>query len=199
MKTNTPSLFQYLKNPFEYIAGAQALLFGFVFFLISIALGISFNARFDGLLNLHFVENTTAYQLIKDQAINALSLLVIFYIIAMILGTRQTRLIDLAGTILLAMAPFSLTPLLNINNVMYDTSMTMVKQAQSSTPMEGLNIGWLVFSLVIILLAIVWVVALMFQAYKICTNFKGSKLTLSFIIGLVTAAILSKSLVILIP
>ena len=197
-KTNNPTLLQYLKNPFEYIAGAQALIYGSLFLVLSIVLGIAFNARFDGLLNLHFVESTTAIQLVTDQLINYLSMVAIFFLVVQVLGAKQTRFIDLAGTLLLAMAPFSITPLLNINNIMYNTSMAMVNNLQSSHTTEGMNMGFLVFSLIIMLLTIVWMVALMFQAYKICSNFKGTKLTISFIIGLVGAAILSKYLVILI-
>ena len=64
---------KYVLNPFEYIAGLRALLIGLTGMALSIALGVIFDARFDGVLNLHFTEDSTFYQVVTDQCINYLS------------------------------------------------------------------------------------------------------------------------------
>ncbi len=195
-KSYTTSVLDYLKRPFEYIAGIQALLLGLLFLAVSIFLGVLFNARFDGLLNLHFVQETNISQLVTEQLINFFSLLILFFLIAKIIGARQARFIDLAGTLLLAMAPLSIMPILNYNELLFTASQGLLEQIQSSQPVESSITAIIVVTSLLMVLAIIYMVSLMFQAYKICTNFKGTKLIVSFMVGILSAAILSKFLII---
>ncbi|HBF18861.1 MAG TPA: hypothetical protein DDW81_02125 [Cryomorphaceae bacterium] len=185
---------KYVLNPFEYIAGLRALLIGLTGMALSIALGVIFDARFDGVLNLHFTEDSTFYQVVTDQCINYLSLCGVFYLLLSGLGARQTRFIDLAGTLLLAMAPVSILPIFNYNGILYQSSVQMIGQLQ--TPGSGKDVPAIVFVAGFCMLAVIaWTVALFYQSYKICSNFKGPKLIISFSAGLLLAIVISKYLI----
>src|SRR5690606_30700735 len=101
-----------LFNPFEKIAGKEALYAGIVIAVVA-ALIASFNStRFDGVIDLHFVFGDVPFSTaITDQLVNLGSLFISFYLTAVAFGARQTRPIDLIGTLAMARAPFLLAPL----------------------------------------------------------------------------------------
>lgn len=194
--SNQTNIVQYLKNPFEFIAGFKALGLGTAFLILSIVLGVIFNARFDGVLNLHFVGQVSFMNVVVDQLINFASVATMFYLVARIAGASGIRFIDVAGTQLLAMAPYSILPLLNYNNLLYSTSKVLMDQFTGRETGGDLNIGWLTISGIIMLMALIWMISLMYKAYKICSNFKSTRLVVSFVAALLLAVILSKYLII---
>jgi hypothetical protein len=183
-----------LFNPFEKIAGKEALYIGIAIAVIAAVIASLTSTRFDGVIDLHFVFGdvplTTA---ITDQLINLGSLFISFYLMAIAFDARHTRPIDLIGTLAMARAPFLLAPLVNITGIMSNFSRQFenpsAQQLAEITPNDLLPL--LPMLLVIIVLSI-WMIALSFNAWKVSTNLKGTKLIVSFIIGLITAEILSK-------
>ncbi|MCA1752138.1 MAG: hypothetical protein ABR572_10520 [Cryomorphaceae bacterium] len=183
-----------LFNPFERYAGIQALTAGVVIAVLA-ALGASFfQTRFDGVLDAHYnsgdVEFVTA---ISDQLINASCAFIIFYALSVILGARGLRPIDMLGTLMLARAPYVLMPLGNVGGYMSAHGEAVMKSIESD-PLNP-DLGPILAMLPVILLSIVlvaWMIALFFNAWKVCTNFKGVRLIGGFIAALFLAEVLSK-------
>lgn len=190
----------FLLNPFEKIAGQQALRYGIVIMLVSALLSILFNARFDGILDLHFTNVSPGWKVaFLDQAVNIISLFIAFFIVARLFGAKHTRWIDIIGTFALARAPYMLLPLLNFNNELGGYGERLLELI-SSTPYEELNSAdffewWMIPYFLILFLGLVWMVILYFYAFKVSTNLKGNKLIFAFIIGIFTAELISKLLI----
>jgi hypothetical protein len=187
-----------LKNPFIRYAGGKAVFIGLVILVASAGLASLFNLHYDGLLDAHYSPDSTPAFLnsILEQVINALSFLLVFYPIALMMGARNTRLVDLTGTYLVSRAPLLLLPLLNINQIMSNIGVQMIDNVQSGNDLMPKLSGndWLIFGLnaLIMIAAIALYIHFLFQAWRTCTNIKGTRLIISFISGLFTAEIISK-------
>lgn len=186
-----------LFNPFERIAGKEALAAGLTIALIAALFASFTSTRFDGVLDIHFVFGDVLFKTAAiDQLINLTSLFVVFYLLALAFGAKSTRPLDVIGTLALARAPFVLAPLANITGIFSKFSgqfeNTSADKIAEITPTDLLPLAPLL--LVIILLSI-WMIALSFNAWKVSANLKSTKLIVSFIIGLIAAEILSKTLI----
>jgi hypothetical protein len=183
-----------LFNPFEKIAGKEALAAGIVIAIISAFLATQTNTRFDGVLDIHFVSGDVLLKTAAiDQLVNLGSLFIAFYLLALAFGAKGTRPLDVAGTLALARAPFVLAPLVNTTGIFSKFSAQFESNSADKiaeiTPSDLLPLAPLL--LVIIVLSI-WMIALSFNGWKVSTNLKDTKLIVSFIIGLIAAEILSK-------
>jgi hypothetical protein len=190
------STFKFLYNPFVRYAGGQAVAYGIAISLLAAVLASVMCARFDGILDVHFVASPVSLSLaLIDQGCNALTLSVVFYSMALAAGARHTRFVDIVGTLLLARAPFVFVPLLNATGTFSDLS--RVAMAGALTQPEGLDLGNLLFIIplsLLMLLLVVWMVALMYHAYRVSTHLKSTRLVLSFIVAIILAEALSKYL-----
>ncbi len=189
MNKNKKNL-HYLINPLEYIAGLQALAIGFVLLVLGIFAAFLLNTRFDGVLNVHFGDSVSLYTAASDFSINFICATVCLYASAYVFGAKQTRLIDIAAAFLLAYAPLTLVPLLNIHNAGFNFGLSIQNGAALTTTHYLL----LFLMIVLIPLVLIWTVTILFKSYKTATNLKNPKLVISFLIGLITSLVASKYL-----
>lgn len=185
---------QYLFNPFIKVAGLKAFAIGTVFVAIAVLLAWQFNTKFDGVLNVHYggASNLQTHALMM--AVNIVSLVAVFYPLAMVLTKNRTRFVDILGTMTLACFPLVLAPLLNIgnyNSVIGDKIARQLQQQNLSFSLTTFDYVFLIACVVLIMLIIVWHVALLYRAYTVSTNLKGTKAVISFIGGLLVSSILS--------
>lgn len=183
-----------LFNPFERYAGLQALTAGAVIALLA-ALGASlFQTRFDGVLDAHYISGEVDFvTALSDQLINPACAFVTFYLLAVILGARGLRPVDMLGTLMLARAPYVFMPLANIGGYMSAQGEAVMKSVESD-PLNP-DLGPILAMLPVILVSLVlmiWMIALIFNAWKVCTNFKSARLIGGFIAALILAEALSK-------
>ncbi len=179
-------------NPFVKIAGLQALSFGALFIIGGALLAGFFNARFDGVLDLHFAPLKNFNQPLIDQILVWVSLVIVFYPLSLILGAKPI-FIDIAGTFALARLPFAFIPLVNATGFLSEFSekMKSIDMANPVLPISGLEIPLFIGLILVILVFMIWLVILYFNAFKTSTNLKGNRLIYSFISGILVAEILS--------
>lgn len=183
-------------NPFEKLAGFRALAIGMVALTVSVFMGTMFNARFDGLLNLHFVAKANLWQVLIDQLINLLSVSLCFYFIALILSLGKVRFIDVLGCNAFALSPMAILPVVNISGYWSDLSLEIAgKPDMTPRILSNLETGVMIFTVAVALVVLIWHVLWLYNGYKVSSGFKGNKLVYSFIAGLVGAILLSKYLV----
>ncbi len=181
-------LTNWLFHPFDRLAGFKALVLGLVFLALSVALVTWFKARYDGVLNLHFFETVSWSAVALDQILNALCLLVFLGGSNYLLSNRKPRLINLSGTLILAMAPMTLLPLQNANGALSDLSATVAQDPTAAlNVLQLISPAQLIFSTIFSLALLAYHVYLLFKAYQICGDFKGPKLGLSFALALLLA------------
>lgn len=177
-----------LFNPFIRIAGWQAFAIGFPIAIITSIVAAYSHLAFDGVLDAHSVENIDIKTSLILLFINVVSTVFVMYIAALIIS-KQTRFIDILGTMTLARAPlilaalagFLVTPIV-ANEIMKNP---MIVLSQS---------GFIPFTILLIL-ASIWMIVLTFNAFKTSTGGKGVKLLLTFVIAILAAEVLSKILI----
>jgi hypothetical protein len=185
MKAN--DLFRLLVNPFTRIAGWQALGLGLVLVAAMGLLGAASGVAFDGVFDMHLFKHSVG-QAFGYLAIGLVCIVAVLWV-AGLLSTRNFRFIDLLGTLALAKAPFLLTALAgffvtppDLSQIMHDPYV-MVR-----------NVPFLAM-MVLSFPVMVWSITLLFNAFKVSCGLKGSRLTVSFILGLVLAEFVAKLLI----
>ena len=179
---------RYIYNPFEKIAGWQALLYGLVFVVLSGWIGKQADLLFDGAIDAHLFKDVTYYQAFMQLFIDVVCVGVVMYLAGLFV-TKSFRFIDILGTMTLARAPFILLSLSGLFVTVPETADLLANPYQVFT-----NPGFLVF-IVLTFPVLVWVIALMYNAWKVSTGAKGPKMIAGFIAGLFVAEVISKILI----
>lgn len=174
----------FLFNPYRKIAGAKALMIGLLFALVTVAISPFSNAAFDGVLDFHKIrfENWWVYPALY--LISWIVLVLTFGIAAILFSKSNFRWIDILGTSLLARAPLLFVAILAF--------LIQEIQIEDLANITSFHLSLLsIIAIIIVILCIIWMVALLFNAYKVALNIKGNKLIWSFIITLLASEILS--------
>ena len=183
-------------NPFEKISEKKLLLIGITSMLVGALLGYLFNARYDGVFDLHFEKSTNYFKALLDILISVSTTCLLLLAIGKYTNPK-TRFIDIFNTCTIAKIPFYGLTLFNINNWIYYSSAKLVESLQHNLmKMPSLSefIPVLLFSLLTIL-GLVLSVILLFNGYKVATNAKGTKSIGLFVAALFIAEIFSKIII----
>lgn len=185
---------KHIFNPFERIAGWQALLAGWVLMLLAAALAVPSDLRFDGVLDAHFSPGAAWWRPFADQAVNWLSLTVIFTLAALLFGRSRFRLIDVAGTVALARAPMLLASLAGLPGVV--SAFFMEIPNIDGTAVLAMPAFWItVFLALMMVWSAVWSAILIYNAWSISANVRGTRAGVVYAFGLLIAEIGSKILI----
>ncbi|MDD3323023.1 MAG: hypothetical protein PHS59_16420 [Paludibacter sp.] len=186
MKRN--NFWELLLNPFTRIAGLQAFGLGLVFIILMGIIGTYSYVSFDGVIDMHLVNQMTFIHSFSLLAIDIISVVLVMWITGLIIS-KDFRFIDILGTMTLAKAPFIILAIAG-----YFTN--------SPNPAEILRNPGVIFNsvsfillLILTIPVMIWNIILMINAFKISCNVKGNKLTAAFIIALLTSEIISKILI----
>ena len=185
-----------LLNPFEKYSAKTLILFGLFLNLTGAYLGYFFNARFDGVVDLHFVEKVTIYQPVLDIGIDIACISIILFLVGKQINNK-TRFIDILSASMIARTPLYFITFFNTNNFIYNSTQKMLAMVKPGK-IENLDVSdmlvVMVFAMITILF-LIWFILLLFNGFKIATNAKGTKPILLFILAIVIAEILSKTLI----
>lgn len=188
MKQN--DFFRYLLNPFCRIAGWPALLVGLCVMVLTSVVGYYAGAVLDGVLDVHFADNPahlTWCNALLFPLVSHVCLVVVCALMALVF-TRNFRLLDLAGTLTLARAPFLFCALAALG-----VTMPPVSEILANPFALFHNAGFVVF-LVVNVLVYVWVLVWMVSAVRTSCDLKSSKLALVVILSIVVGEVLAKVL-----
>lgn len=106
-----------LLNPFERYSEKSLLVFGITFTLFGSAVAYLMKARFDGVFDMHLVENISFIDPFLDNILNIFTLVLLFVLFGKSIN-HKTRWIDILSVAIVARIPFYLLPLLNIGGVL---------------------------------------------------------------------------------
>ncbi len=186
-------------NPFEKNSENKLLLFGLVITAFGSYLGYLFNARFDGIFDLHFIKNTTLDQPFIDNLINIVSLFATLFLTGKIINTK-TRIIDILNPILISRVPFYLLTFFNFRNCISDVTASIVENLNLKAMPTHIDITpssmiLLMLFAMISILFLIWFIILLYNGFKIATNCKTSMHKLYFALSIVAAEIISKIII----
>jgi hypothetical protein len=132
-------------------------------------------------MDAHVGQSSGFYVYLSENIIDWITTVVIFYPLALIVSVSSIRFIDILGTFALARYPLILSSLLGF------FPFTKFYLANPTSVL-------LMVMIFLMILAIVWTVVLIFNAFKVSCNIKGFRLICTFIIGIITSEILSKTI-----
>lgn len=187
-----------LFNPFATQPDNKLLWAGLFSVIGGSLLGWFFNARFDGVLDLHFVPETTWWQPFADNAINVFSAVALLFIAGKIVN-RKTRITDLLSVVLVARTPLYLYTLANINNYTYNATNVLLQAKDNIYALSPTLLITQFISSLVVLALIVWYMALLYNGYKVATNLKKGSQVAGYIATVLIAEILSKILISVLP
>jgi len=172
---------QLLFNPFIRIAGARSLLLGWLLMLLTAVIAYFSYCHFDGVIDAHDGCAAPFWIFLAEPLLAWGVAVLVFYLAGIIVARSGVRLIDIAGTLALARWPMLVVAIACFIPV---TAPRNLYDIQPSVIMLG----------IVMLPFIIWMIALLYNAYSISTGVRGGKRIWSFIIALVIAEALSKAL-----
>jgi len=187
---------KWIYNPFEQLAGWRAFFIGLMILCIATVIGYFGNTVFYG-ISIKAVPSVTWGKTIFLQSMG-LGVTVLAMWITALLSAKHVRFQDILGTVTLAKYPLILAAIMFLAlskrlNEISDMFMSagsiqnMIEIAQSLRISD--YILFMVMAIISILI-LVWTIALLFNAFRVSTNLKGSKCTALFIVALLISEII---------
>ena len=190
-----PTLGQWLFNPFHYVAGGQSMGLGLVVILAAGGLGALSQTHFDGVIDVHSGRAAPLWAFLAEGLINWLSLAIVLLIVGMLASKSSWRAIDLFGTQALARWPMLLSALATLlpGYQRFTQHLAWKLLKEGNEPIVQVADG-VAFGIVVgvILVALIWMIYLMYKAFSVSCNLRGGKAVLLFIVALIAAEVISK-------
>lgn len=182
---------KWLFNPFVYIAGTKALIVGIGIMIITAITSTFGHVHFDGAIDMHFGKEVPAIQYFLEQAINWISLSAFFLLAGLLFSSSSVRIIDIMGTVALARWPTLLAALVGI--AIKAPKLDDLDFEDAGQLMSLLTPSFILLSL-LCLFFIIWMIALLYNAFVVSCNLKGNKAVVLFVTSLILAEIASQYL-----
>lgn len=185
-----------LFNPFEQFSERPLILFGIAATMVLSMTGAFFNARFDGVIDLHFSIPTFFINTLIDNAINVVILSLTLFTLGKI-RNNKTRFIDIFTASLISRIPYYFLPFFNWNNLILNETEKLMQQFLTVQPekipqFDNVQMLILVLFAGVSLLFLAWFIYLLYQGYKVATNAKGAIEVVLFGISILIAEVFSK-------
>lgn len=191
-------MMKLLLNPFERYSEKKLVLIGITSTIVGSLMAMFFNARFDGILDLHFVEKVKIYEPIIDLIIDLFCLVLILFLMGRYIN-KKTRIIDIISATLISKIPFYFLLFQNSNGLIFRITDKLTKSLLTKNySLETITTGemaYLVFSGITGLVLIIWSITLLFNGFKTATNAKNTKSILLFIAAVLLTEVVSKILI----
>lgn len=175
------SIFEFLINPFQQLAGKSGLVVG-----ILIVLALSIVSK---LVGVHLLSLTSYYIVPPDKQhlinfslslevnlITCLTLSILFILASRVCGQKSWRVMDFVTMVLLARLPY-----LVITSIIVIADKIHPHMANATTGITAL-LGYLLISY-----ALLWQIVIWFYGFRDISGLQGNKLWLSFIFCIIIA------------
>ena len=183
-----------LINPFQYLAGLKSLALGVSIILATSIIGYFSNTQFPDIISVKKSPDFSISYFITQGLLIWFVLSTMFFVASMIFSKSRVRAIDIYGTQALARFPYLLASCIGFSSTLNDFSKylqwTLLNQGE---PIEISSIQIVIAILILLSLLIltIWMVTLMFNAFKVSANLKGNRLVFLFIIVMILSLVLT--------
>ena len=194
-----PPLRTWLFNPFHYLAGGTALGVGLAVIVATGLVGALSNSHHDGVLDFHTGLPAGWWVFPCEGLIDWLSLTIVLLLTGWLVSRSRFRIIDVAGTQALARWPALLMALVGLlpgTQRVAEQLPALAKGGGMPGDLSPADLASFAAGMVVVLVALVWMVQLMYRGYAVACNVRGARGIVSFIVGLVLAEVASKAAVI---
>lgn len=185
-----------LFNPFEQFSERPLIVFGIAATIVLSMTGAFFNARFDGVIDLHFSTPTFFINTLTDNAVNIVVLSLALFTLGKI-RNNKTRFIDIFSASLIARIPYYFLPFFNWNNFILNETEKLMQQFLTTPPgmlpqFDANQMAALIGFAIISIVFLAWFIYLLYQGYKVATNAKGAVEVVLFSVTILIAEVFSK-------
>lgn len=185
----------WLFDPFTYVAGARSLAIGLAAILLAGLIASLSNSHFDGVLDFHTGAPAPLPLVFLEGIANWLALTVVLLILGKLVSRTAFRAIDLLGTQAMARWPTAIASIAALTPA-YRRSLAALLEGFRSSPaaphLGSADLAVFGLAAVVVILAMIWMVVLMYRSFSICCNIKGAKAAVTFAVGLLVAEVVSK-------
>lgn len=189
---------KWLFNPFEFIAGWMSIFLGIAILLITALLCFYGDIHLDGVIDLHLHTQSDFSIALAEGLVNWMSMAIFIYASGLIFSKSSIRMIDVFGTQAMARFPMLLAAAVSLllpeNKVVLYFEYEFLK---TGVPVDPGNKDIVFFALITLttILMLIWMISLMYKAYSVACNIKGTTAVLSFTACVIFAEILSKTII----
>jgi len=182
----------WLFNPFHFVAGGKALGIGIVVVLVASFNGSVSSSHFSGVLDFQPGLAAPKWFFLAEGLVAWLSLAVLLWMAGLLISRSRMRAIDVFGTT--ALARF---PTLGMAFVAVLPGFQRQTARFIAMDLQFLPIDVAVFSIaaVVMIAMLVWMVLLSYRAFVVSCNVRGTKAFVTFVVVLLLAEILSKTVI----
>jgi hypothetical protein len=188
----------WLFNPFAYMAGWKALVFGLIAVLAAGYIGSFSNTHFDGVIDVHTGGRAPLWFYLSAGVVDWLCMGLVIWAMAKLFIKKPFRTIDVFGTQALARWPTLLTALVALLPGFTRFTKLLIQFSRTQQFTETINpmdTAAFAFAISVLLLVLIWMIRLMYSAYKISCNPASNKAVKLFIISIIVAEIISKVII----
>lgn len=181
-------------NPFERIAGFQALGWGMVGLVVSTALSFLSGWHYHGLLHFGPVPNPEWWCYAVEHLVVWLIPALLFYLGGLLLSHSRIRMVDVFGTVVFAQLPLIIMNLFEFLPPMQQLAkMDMNQSPIGMMQQPGFLVGiWL--SLVASIFMI-WALVWMYNGLRVSCNLKGYRLGILYCVGVFGGDVICRYLI----
>jgi len=181
-------------NPFKYVAGAKSLILGILIILITAYIGFLSNTHFPDLISIKLCSDFPVLYFVLQSFSNWLIFSTILYLCAIIVSTSSIRAIDIFGTQALARFPYLIAAFIGFSDSINKFAKYILWTSLKIGEPISLSTGNFVIAISLIILTFlltIWLVALMYNAFKVSANIKGTKAVVFFIIVFIVSMVIT--------
>jgi hypothetical protein len=176
-------------QPFERFSHQTLLAVGVIITLLGSFIAFAFHARFDGILDVHFVKEVEFHQPFLDNVLNILVTSVLLFFLGRKLNPK-TRWIDILNAIMVSRIFLYVSTLLNFQNFMVDKTDKLMAQFPEIS-MDSTLIWILAMGILMMVFLALYLIYL-FMGFKVAINGKKSVYILYFLLILLLSEIILK-------
>lgn len=180
-----------LFNPFKKYTEKQLITVGIIITILGSLSAYWLNARYDGVLDLHFSSVSNIETPFIDNAINIALLFCFLYALGIYIN-RKTRGIDILSTIMLSRLPLYLLSLTNIGSTLSDIEEKVTTSNPYDISFAPSEILYMLVLSILTLVFVAWHITLLYNGYKVATNLKSTNQKIIFAVTILIAEIVSK-------
>jgi len=187
---------KWVYNPFEQFAGWKAFGIGVIILCIATVIGYFGNTVFYG-ISIKIVSSVTWGKVFLLQGLGLAVTVAVIWTIAL-LSAKNVRFQDILGTVTLAKYPLILPAIMFLAfskrlNEITDIIMSAAniqEILEITSILTVMDYALFVVIAIVSILILVWTIALLFNAFRVSTNLKGTKCALLFVAIMLISEIL---------
>jgi hypothetical protein len=181
-----------LFNPFRYIAGFRSLALGLFILLSTACIGYFSHTHFPDLISIKTGADFPLFYFVLQSLSNWFVFSILLHLMAVFFSKLTIRVVDVFGTQSLARFPYLLASFIGFSGAMEKFGKfilwTTLKTGEETT-ITPVEVGIAISLMIIALLLTIWLVTLMYNAFKVSTNLKGTKSAMLFIVAFILSMV----------